>query len=227
MKHYVGNDIVDLTDPRTQGRESDTRFLQRVFTSEEREVIASAPSPGTEVWCLWAAKEAAYKVVSKVLGTPPVFAHAAFAVQWHSREGDVLLGAVAYEGTNYPIRVERRTTAVHAVALSPRSQVLPVVAVEPLGDASLEELMRSLTPRESEAVHSRASAAVRVGARRTVAGLLDLPEDHVEIVCDPGVTGRRPPRVFVGGRPGPADVSLSHHGAFVAWAVLVQKPLGR
>lgn len=227
MKHFVGNDVVDLTDPRTRGRESDTRFLQRVFTPREREVIATAASPEAEVWCLWAAKEAAYKVASKVLGSPPVFAHAAFAVSWTSRQGDVVQGAVAYEGTDYPVRVERLADVVHAVALSPGSPVTPVVAIEPLGDTSLEDLLRSLTPRESEAVHSRASAAVRVGARRAVAGLLELPEDQVEIVCDPGVTGRRPPRVFVQGSPGPADVSLSHHGALVAWAVLVQKPLGR
>ena len=174
LTRFVGNDVVDLTDPRTLGRESDRRFLQRVFSPAEREIVASSSFPEREVWCLWAAKEAAYKVVSKVLGTPPVFAHAAFGVSWSYDEGDVLQGAVAYGDDQSPVWVERRATAVHAVALSRENHEPPLVVVEPLGDTPLEDLMRSLTPREADAVHSRASAAVRVGARRTVAGLTPI-----------------------------------------------------
>ena len=60
----VGNDVVDLKDPENIGKNRDDRFLCRVFTAGERELIASVPSPDTLLWSLWAAKEAAYKAVS-------------------------------------------------------------------------------------------------------------------------------------------------------------------
>ncbi|MBE0557548.1 MAG: 4'-phosphopantetheinyl transferase superfamily protein, partial [Proteobacteria bacterium] len=60
----VGNDVVDLNEPDNRGKSGDDRFLGRVFTAEERELIARAAAPNTLLWSLWAAKEAAYKAVS-------------------------------------------------------------------------------------------------------------------------------------------------------------------
>lgn len=76
-------------------------------------------------------------------------------------------------------------------------------------------------------MHSFPSAAVRMLARAALAETLGAHEGDVEIVCDPGVTGRRPPRVFLRGEPAPCDVSLSHHGRWVAWALLPQNQAGR
>ena len=72
----VGNDVVDLKEPGNRGKSGDDRFLGRVFTAEERGLIAQAAAPDTRLWSLWAAKEAAYKAVSggdqlSVLLDPP------------------------------------------------------------------------------------------------------------------------------------------------------------
>jgi hypothetical protein len=88
------------------------------------------------------------------------------------------------------------------------------------GPVALRALMASLSPKEADAVHSAPSAAVRLGARRALARALAVEERRLEIVCDPGATGRRPPRVLQDGRPACADVSLSHHGEWLAWSVL-------
>jgi hypothetical protein len=88
-------------------------------------------------------------------------------------------------------------------------------------NGSLEDLMGRFTDREADAVRSVESAAVRLGAREDVARLLGVSEQRVEIVCDPGPAGRRPPRVLLDGSAATADVSLSHDGGWIAWAIWV------
>lgn len=61
----VGNDVVDLAAPGNIGKSSDARFCGRVFTAEERDWIAGAALPDALLWAIWAAKEAAYKAVSR------------------------------------------------------------------------------------------------------------------------------------------------------------------
>ncbi|MHB1191630.1 MAG: 4'-phosphopantetheinyl transferase superfamily protein [Longimicrobiales bacterium] len=229
----VGNDIVDLCEPRTEGKHSDPRFVARVLGERERAVLAQAEDPAVALWAFWAAKEAAYKVASKLRGTPPVFVHAAFCVAWTESGPARWEGRVAYEELDIPIVAVRSGTMIHAVAVSgaeigsalPGAELLDAPA-EAWG-ARLAELLPSFTKREADAVHSLPSAAVRIRARAALAEVLAAREADVEIVCDPGVTGRRPPRVLLRGVPAPADVSLSHHGRWVAWTVLPQNPLGR
>jgi len=88
----VGTDIVDLADPRCAEKAGDARFLVRVLTEAERNAVAAAPregGPGRGVspadlllWRIWALKEAAFKTITGVLGSPPVFEHRAFAVRF-------------------------------------------------------------------------------------------------------------------------------------------------
>lgn len=76
----VGNDIVDLARGRTARIANNRRFLAKVFTASERRRIASAADPMVELWGHWAAKEAAFKVLCKTLGSAPVFEHRRFEV---------------------------------------------------------------------------------------------------------------------------------------------------
>jgi phosphopantetheinyl transferase (holo-ACP synthase) len=217
---FVGNDVVDLLDPRTRGKHEDRRFVDRVLSPTERALLVAAPDPRLELWSLWAAKEAAYKVVSKVSGAPPVFAHAAFAVSWAGDASVPRTGTVHFGGFVVPVSVSTPGAWVHATAVSGPEAVAPAWAVAQVAQAATGALLASLSAAEANAVHSSSSAAVRLGARRALARLLSVEERRLEIVCDPGVTGRRPPRVLQDGRPAHADVSLSHHGRWLAWAVL-------
>ncbi|HKJ02207.1 MAG TPA: 4'-phosphopantetheinyl transferase superfamily protein [Longimicrobiales bacterium] len=214
----VGNDVVDLLDPRTHGRVGDDRFLARVLHQRELTAVRAAPDPDESLWMHWAAKEAAYKVVSKLRGAPPVFVHRDFVV-----DGD----GVGHEGSRYPLEVTRLGSVIHALSCAgaPPSEVVAGMGELDRSGApwrgSLEELLARFTEREADPVHSRASAAVRLGARAALASALDVAEERLEIVCAPGVTGRRPPRVLLDGSPAGADVSLSHHGRWIAWALLL------
>jgi phosphopantetheinyl transferase (holo-ACP synthase) len=235
----VGNDVVDLAQPRTLGRSTDERFLARVLAPAEADAVRQAEDPDLELWCRWAAKEAGYKVVSKVIGAPPPFVHRTFVPAWTDASGTgmdsiVRRGLVRYAGREVSVTVAHIGTKLHAVALgaregrAPRSPSPRVVScVRSLDEpgapwaGSRENLERLLTPREADAVYSLASAAVRVGARGELARLMDVDEARLEIVCGPGPKSQRPPRVLLDGGDVEADVSLSHDGRWIAWALWV------
>ena len=226
----VGNDVVDLTHVRTRDKSSDERFLARVFTDSERAGIRRARDPDLDVWCRWAAKEAAFKVVSKLLDSPPTFAHTLFETEWVSEsESAEHTGVVSYGDRLISIQLEARPgSLVHSIAWSTPDEggrpklFTHVGSVDDRGmpwGADTAELERRLTDRELAAVHSRASAAVRVGAKSMLADMLTVDENDIEIVCAPGAIGRMPPFVFLNGKPAGADVSLTHDGPWIAWAV--------
>ena len=243
---FVGNDIVDLADPRTEGRATDDRFVGRVFDAGEQEAIAISGDPDLELWSRWAAKEAGFKVISKLIGEPPTFVHRAFRVVWNSRERPagvgaetvIRSGAVHYEppdtgGTGFvleaTVSVALRHDALHAVGVGSPGAHSVDVHVEPgvelletadsVWSGSLPELTPRFTARELDAVYSQQSAAVRLGARADLAELLGVAQGRIEIACLPGLPGRRPPCVLVDGERVEADVSLSHDGRWIAWAI--------
>lgn len=229
----VGNDIVDLLHPSTAAKHTDERFLNRVLDDGERGALAAAADPAVDLWAFWAAKEAAFKVASKLRDAPPAFVHTAFSVAWTVAGSGRWFGQVTYQALTIPVEVGATATAVHALAAVGAEMPTARWGTERLGsppeewDARLAGLLHRFTPREVDAVHSFPSAAVRLLARPALAQALGADEGDVEIVCAPGVMGRRPPRVLLAGRPAPCDVSLSHHGSWVAWALLAQNPGGR
>lgn len=239
---FVGNDVVDLANPRTEGRGSDDRFIARVFDDAEQEAIREEGGSDVELWSRWAAKEAAFKAISKVIGVQPAFLHRTFKVEWSNgvardaasddpEDELVRVGAVRHGDHVAHVTVRLRPGAVHAVALcaphwapasmTVRCRVARLIDPTSRWSGSLEELIGRFSQREADAVRSVESAAVRLGAREEVARLLGVAEERVEIVCDPGPASRRPPRVLLDGSAAPADVSLSHDGGWIAWAIWV------
>jgi phosphopantetheinyl transferase (holo-ACP synthase) len=235
----VGNDVVDLLNPRTHGRATDERLLGRVFDAEEQEEIRAADLSDAELWCQWAAKEAGFKVISKVLGGPIPFVHRAFKVAWTARhpvdlearqpdEALIRHGTVGHLGHEASVSVHLLPGAIHAVAswsetagTKPVRIKTRVARTDTPGsrwEAPLRQLMRRFSDREADAIRSRESAAVRLGARDEVARLLGLDERRFEIVCAPGPASRRPPRVLLDGLETEIDLSLSHDGRWIAWA---------
>ena len=58
----IGNDIVDLKQALLESNWERPRFLDKVFTKEEQQLISNAKNKHQLVWLLWSMKEAAYKV---------------------------------------------------------------------------------------------------------------------------------------------------------------------
>lgn len=246
----VGNDVVDLRHPRCRGKSRDRRFLERVFSFEEALVICQAGDPDRALWRAWASKEAAFKVVSKLMGDPPPFEHAAFRFREDSsgspagspREPSTPMsagstpasppptwspGSITYRGTEIPVRLEERADRVHVLAWHTGSDQAPTIHSEVKFLPELEhehgpQWEKGLEPRFSKrewrSVHRPDSALVRLNARSHLARVLGVEEGIVEIVSDEGPPGRMPPRVLLDGEEWSGDLSLSHHGRFLAWA---------
>ena len=209
----VGNDVVDLKEPANRGKSGDDRFLDRVFTAEERELIAGARSPDTLLWSLWAAKEAAYKAVSggdpSVCSIPRRYrvlldggeASGTFDAAQGS-EGR-LAGRVITPRGEVALRITVTDDYVHAVAAGSESVLAGIIQrvdrVDCAEDAGDE------------------SAFVRRQLLREIACRLDCPVADLAVLKEQ--PGSDAPSVFLRGRPLAANISLSHDGRFAAFAL--------
>jgi hypothetical protein len=190
----IGNDVVDLGDPDSRIAGHHPRFDGRVFAPSERALIAAGPDGERVRWLLWAAKESAYKAARR-RDAQTVFSPAQFVVSFLSRTAATVDGV----GGPYDVHLDGGAEHVHAVARARDGGGTTVYsAVARLGTSGV-----ATTP----------SAAVRRVTMTTLAGLLGVPEDHLAIDRD-----GRVPWLRVRGRPQAVDLSLSHHGRFVAFA---------
>ena len=58
----IGNDVVDLTFASIGHRWKEQRFIDKVFSPEEQNLIADANNQFQTIWLLWTMKESAYKI---------------------------------------------------------------------------------------------------------------------------------------------------------------------
>lgn len=228
----VGNDVVDLKQPENQGKSGDARFIGRVFTARERDRISGAANPDSLLWALWAAKEAAFKAVSR--GDP--------AVCSTPRRYEILLegggggaaGIVVQTGSpGEPGRITGR-------ALTPRGELVLridmtedyVHALSAPTAADLGRIRERVDLMDTAAELGDASAFVRVKLLEEIARCLDCPTEELSV--GKKLPGPGAPLVFHRGRPLAVAVSLSHDGRFAAFAFvptarsqnpLLKKPL--
>ena len=193
----LGNDVVDLGDPESRAESRHPRFDARVFDETERALIAASMEGERERWLIWAAKESAYKAARKE-DPRTIFAPSRFVVR---REGHGQLG-VAVDDRDFRIDVRADAAHVHAVARR-------------VGDPpwALCTAVASFAPAAGDAT---ASVAVRRLAIATLAAGLGVPAADLAIRRE----GRIPTLWFRGRRTG-ADLSLAHHGRFVAFACAI------
>ena len=231
---FVGIDVVDLHDPRCVGKSEDGRFLARVLAEPERDAVGIGPDPDRVLWRLWAAKEAAFKVITKLRGAPPPFVHASFRVEpAGTRSGDGF-GEVRWEELAVRVHWHELGDRIGAIAWNGPAGPEPIewgwgaaIELDPAPHEPLETLILRLDEQERAPVHSRGSALVRLAARAALAGALGAEQGRIRVINRAGPKGRTPPEATLDGRPAPADVSLSHHGRWIAWALRLaeQRPL--
>jgi phosphopantetheinyl transferase (holo-ACP synthase) len=202
----VGNDIVD----RLAAGVPSERFVARVLTPTERALAAEAPDGTAFVWRLWAAKEAAYKVLARADGELP-FAHRRFHV-------DPAAAVVRHERGQVTVRWAEDGAALVCWAW--------------LGADAGPLACRVATVEEAEAVPyalstlegagDGASRAVRRLAKWLLATMLGREPDAFEIrrpERPAPARGAGPPEVWLDGlRLEQVSLSLAHDGRFVSAA---------
>jgi phosphopantetheinyl transferase (holo-ACP synthase) len=188
----IGNDVVDLADPDADPGRLHPRFDGRVFHPSERALIAASAQPGRTRWILWALKESAYKAARKQEPTT-VFSPLRFVVSLR----DAASAIVCVGGRRFRASISSRPGYVHAVAWQDGDPP----AVTRIAVARLAA--REVSPR----------TAVRWLVLEQLASALGVAPDALAIHRE-----ARIPAVWVHGRRSGADLSLSHHGRFVAFA---------
>jgi phosphopantetheinyl transferase (holo-ACP synthase) len=231
----VGNDIVDLKEPDNCGKSGDDRFLRHVFTPEERERIVAAACPDQLLWAFWAAKEAAYKAVSRndpsICSTPRRYGVTLDdqAVVDHLFSGAEDLTGRIDLGGQYSVRsidvVEGSEGRLTGRVITPGGAALLwimmtdeyVHALAVAGNGDLATLVHRVDRIDIEKETGGASAFVRKQLLNEIALRLKCPVDDLEIRKEPPDRGA--PSVFLRGRPLAAEISLSHDGGFTAFAL--------
>jgi len=196
----IGNDVVDLRDPDADPWRRHARFDGRVFHPGERALIATSLQPGWTRWILWALKESAYKAARKDEPTT-VFSPVRFVVTPQDAASAIVrVGRRRFRGF-----VSCGPGHVHAVAW--RAAEAP--GVTRMGVARLAT--GETCPH----------AAARRLALEGLAPALGVAPEALAIHRE-----GRIPALWVHGRRSGADLSLSHHGRFVAFACRLPTGLG-
>jgi phosphopantetheinyl transferase (holo-ACP synthase) len=215
---------VDLLHPHAQGKSKNTRFRKRIFLPEEENLLLADRQPDAMLWALWTGKEAAYKAIQKDqldISSIPLL----YKVHFDRPEDRIeemepavsllpgerrLLGTVATPRGNINLETLITSSYVHSIAtsFSPASGTRIVWQVE-----------RMPCDEPSPAYES---SYVRAAAKRHLAQYLpgSSPQD-IEIRREQGPRGLRPPFVYLRDQVTAIDISLSHEGAFAAYAFAI------
>lgn len=192
----IGNDVVDLGDLDALPGATHPRFDERVFDADERHAIQSNATPNRLRWILWAAKESAFKALRK-LDDRTIFSPRRLSVALDGAGR----GTVLHAGRRVDVVVEDAEDAVHVIATG--SPAATGALISEVGFTSSEG----------------ASAAARRLLIAAVAPRLGVAAEDLEVV-----RVHRVPRLHVRGQLAPVDISLSHHGRFVACACALRPP---
>ena len=190
----VGNDVVDLHDPDNQPDAIHPRFDRRVFSDSEIELIeaiSTVPDRHILRWTLWAAKESVFKLVQQGDESIP-FRPRSFVTRLPATDR----AEVTFDGSVYPVVLDITEQRIHAVART--SETVPASGID----------QPARQPNSADA-----SMLVRAQAARVIGERLGIEPEDIEF------TGKIP-RATHDGKRLPVDVSLSHHGRFLAHAVL-------
>lgn len=198
QKTAIGNDIVDL---RQSDYKPTERFLCRVFSERERCLIQNSTDSNLILWKIWSAKEAAFKALKK-LNPELVFAHRFFEVFEE--------GLVVHPLRTCSVKWRENLDWVHCLAFTDSNLSKQIIWCESHKRMLLENSVGEASDTESQLGRKFALSEIKLDrrhelsiARELVAGTEQAPKVLRNGVSISGL-----------------DLSLSHDGNYVAFAVL-------
>ncbi len=227
----VGNDVVDLKEPDNRGKSRDARFLARVFTADERGVIARAAAPDTLLWALWAAKEAAYKAVSggdrSVCSIPHRYpVHLDTSAPLENCDPQNLQRALPGSDFQRSHPSGDAEGCLTGRVITPRGEMALCVtvtedyvhALATGADADFAGILQRVDRMDEAGSSGDPSAFVRGQLLAEISRRFCCPIEDLAVLADSSGSGA--PRVLVRDRPLDVDISLSHDGRFAAFVLL-------
>lgn len=207
----IGNDVVDWKHPANSNKSRDFRYLKKILTNVEIEIVYNSENPDKVLWSLWACKETAYKAIRK--------SSAGFSFlprQWPVRlnGGDKMFtdGEVIIPGVNtvFVRLFYLPEGCIHCVGVDNRADLHEVI----WGTESLPEC--------ASGENNEPSSFARKCLVRKLAGIYKLNFRQLEVRRAKEAGELQPPKLYYGNRETSFDISLSHDGKFVAYAFLKQ-----
>lgn len=186
----VGNDIIDLQAAKGQKEPTRDRFLNKVFSYKEQEIIRRSKNPEVQVWMLWAMKEAAYKAHQRRFKLPRTFDPKKLKCEiWEQHSGSaiggIFIGRFLYQ-----------------------SQLL----INP------EYIFCTASTLKSDNICSTVFSALKCSKQELIfkySALHNIPDMEVKIVKDL----HQVPHISINKNIKNHPFSLSHHGKFSAYSL--------
>ncbi|MEN6320208.1 MAG: 4'-phosphopantetheinyl transferase superfamily protein [Syntrophaceae bacterium] len=208
---------MDLNDPHNTGKSRNLRFVNRVFTPGEQELIFDSAKPDTMAWALWAGKETAYKIINKCYPSASSVPRL-YTVHLDQRDetsnsgdfpaaGSTATGSVDTPYGNVHIKIFITSDYVHCIGTTSSLENIE----------SLIWHVDRISP-DSELISDYESLFVRKALKRRLLAYCNRDAKDIDIRREKGPHGLGPPFVCINGTPAEIDISLSHDGVFTAYA---------
>jgi phosphopantetheine--protein transferase-like protein len=215
LKH-VGNDIVDLASPFTQGKSKDRRFINKILSLSEQSVLKWDYFTDHHLWAYWAAKESAFKVVSKIhadISSSPKKYDVCFDDQevahdqWSQKSVLTAMVKTPVQWVNVRLYIHKKW--IHCIASSHSIDSIPIIFYEVHRIDHLFKFNYSHASKE-ESGYVRKKAGLKISEQLSI---------YPELVIFSKNKGKQTfPEVYVGENKTNIDISFSHDGRFVAYA---------
>ncbi len=205
----LGNDVVDLNSSDADVCKIHPRFVERILSRLEFAFfVENFQSKPTMLWTYWAAKESAYKALSKPF--PDItFAYKAF-------EFDYLRKKVTYQHYTLSCEVDQQENYVHVTSLiATQGNVKNPNQKAPYQKAVFHK--KNIFPEVSQpANHMEGSLLLRQKLIQDIAKKNNYCQEHLKIKTLSKES--RVPYLFYKNRQQSVAFSLSHHGDYLAYA---------
>lgn len=213
--YHIGNDIVDLQQAYATQKTRDERFLKRVFSETEQELILSHQNPEFCLWLLWAAKEAGYKAISKPTQVP-IFSPIEFQVT--VKKNTIIL--------NYKNQILAFNFCFTDEYLHVYSKSIHYLSVNKLDEHSNKIFQKRknlnvFSQSEQKLIQSEAQAVIRYDLKKFIERKFKISYEEIEILRYSFNKKMAPAYVKVSNQPEKFKISLSHHGQFYAWVLFI------
>ena len=207
---------MDLGNPDALGKSRDDRFVRRVFLPEEQKQIYQDRDSDCILWVLWAAKETAYKIISK---NHPAVHSGPLKYRVNLKETTSFpLCTADFRNRHFICLVE---TPVEAVITGVLTGADYVHAFGSQGDQSTAGAMHLKVFRLDQPCFygKPESDVVRNVLCLYLGRFWRMPAEQIVVHREQKARAAGPPMVYVRGKRASADISLSHHGRYGAFAL--------
>ena len=205
---------MDLSDPQARGKSRDTRFIDRVFSEDERQQILNCSEPDFLLWSLWAGKETAYKAVRKSY-SEAISVPRRYGVKLNDPDDGIIRKVPFISGiveTPYDpvsIRIFINEDYVHCIGITGELEAI---------NSATRGVHKTSQGNGFHFSTDSPSLKVRQLAKKAISSYLDQDIENIDIRRFRGSCGLGPPTVFIKGKAEMVDISLSHDGNFIAYA---------